>query len=127
MTNHCTTNSSNTNSNFSRQPATNPALDHKTIYRRLILDEIRNGRLSAYRRKRIVRYAAQLDLSAVETGQMIEQCKIEARDERMSSTLNLMMEDTNKNSDKSGYSRLLAAILCACLLVCLMIYIVLGT
>lgn len=125
MANHSTNNSSNEFLNFSRQSASNPVLDHKAIYRRLILDEIRNGRLSAYRRKRIVRYAAQLDLSAVEVGQMITQCKIEARDERMSSSLKLMMDDTDKNSNQSGYSRLLAAVLCACLMVCLMIYMVL--
>ena len=50
-------------------------LDTKDIFRQLIEDEIRHGRLTRSRRKRIVRYAAQLRLSAVEAGRLIEQCR----------------------------------------------------
>ncbi|MHC5109494.1 MAG: hypothetical protein ACYTHJ_06410 [Planctomycetota bacterium] len=53
----------------------NASLSTEAIFRQLIEDEIRNGRLSRSRRKRIVRYAAQLRLSAVDAGKMIEECR----------------------------------------------------
>ena len=54
-----------------------PPISMYDIFRRLILDEIRNGKLSASRRRRIVRYAAQMGLSAVEAGRLIETCRSE--------------------------------------------------
>ena len=48
-----------------------PAIDNREIFRELIKDELRNGRLSAAGRRRIVRYAANLRMSAVEAGQLI--------------------------------------------------------
>ena len=53
-------------------------IDTKEIFRRLISQEVRSGRLTPSRRRRIVRYAAQLHLSAVETGRLIAECREEA-------------------------------------------------
>ena len=53
-------------------------LDTKEIFRELIAQEVRSGRLTPSRRRRIVRYAAQLHLSAVEAGRMIAECREEA-------------------------------------------------
>lgn len=44
----------------------------------MIAREVQCGRMDAARRRRIVRYAAQLGLSAVEAGEMIEACREEA-------------------------------------------------
>ncbi len=52
-------------------------IDSESIFRQLIVDEIRAGRLTRSRRKRIVRYAAQLRLSAVQAGRLIERCRRE--------------------------------------------------
>jgi len=53
-------------------------LTHREIFREMIAQEVRCGRMDAARRRRIVRYAAQLGLSAVEAGEMIETCREEA-------------------------------------------------
>jgi hypothetical protein len=53
-------------------------IEIKEIFRRLIAQEVRSGRLTPSRRRRIVRYAAQLHLSAVETGRLIAECREEA-------------------------------------------------
>lgn len=55
-----------------------PSIGTDDIFRQLIADEIRNGRLSPSRRRRVVRYAAQLGLSAVEAGELIVACREEA-------------------------------------------------
>lgn len=55
-----------------------PALDDGEIFRQLIKTELRNGRLTPSRRRRIVRYAAKLRMSAVEAGQLIARCREEA-------------------------------------------------
>ena len=55
-----------------------PALDDAEIFRQLIKTELRNGRLSSSQRRRIVRYAAKLRVSAVEAGQLIARCREEA-------------------------------------------------
>lgn len=59
-----------------------PLPDTKAIFRELIANEIRSGRLTAARRARIVRYASQLGLSAVETGRLIHDCVYEALEDR---------------------------------------------
>ncbi|MEK6675291.1 MAG: hypothetical protein AABZ47_06500 [Planctomycetota bacterium] len=46
-------------------------LSARSIFRTLLIQEIREGRLTPSRRKRIIRYAAKLDLSAVEVGEWI--------------------------------------------------------
>ena len=56
-------------------PAFVPTIDIEDVFRKLIEDELRNGRLTRARRKRIIRYAAQLRMSAVQTGQLIEACR----------------------------------------------------
>lgn len=56
-------------------PAFVPTIDVEDIFRKLIEDELRNGRLTRARRKRIIRYAAQLRLSAVQVGRLIEACR----------------------------------------------------
>lgn len=53
----------------------NGRLDTETIFRELIRQEILAGRLNRKQRRRVVRYAAQLGLSAVEAGEMIAECR----------------------------------------------------
>ncbi len=53
-------------------------LDTQTIFREMIARELRCGRLTAAQRARIVRYASQMGLSAVETGELIAECRAEA-------------------------------------------------
>lgn len=60
------------------QPVYQPTIQLNDIFREMIRTELRNGRLSAWRRRRIVQYAAQLNLSAVEAGRLIVQCRDEA-------------------------------------------------
>jgi len=55
-------------------------LDTRMIFREMIAQELRAGRLTRSRRARIVRYAAQLGLSAVEAGEMVASCCNEAFD-----------------------------------------------
>ena len=50
------------------------ALGTREIFRQLIANEIRSGRLTPARRRRIVRYAASLGMSAVEAGELITAC-----------------------------------------------------
>ena len=52
-----------------------PTLCTQDIFEQLIEEEVSAGRLTKSRRKRIVRYAAQLRLSAVDAGMMIEQAR----------------------------------------------------
>ncbi len=59
------------------RPIYQPTMHIDDIFRELIRAEIRHGRLSTWRRRRIVQYAAQLKLSAVEAGRMIEECRDE--------------------------------------------------
>ena len=47
------------------------------MFRQLILGEIRNGRLSRWRRRRIVQYAAAMGLSATEAGDLLAACREE--------------------------------------------------
>lgn len=78
-------------SNQSNQPTSecsehhdsSQTLNNKAIFRRLISQEIRNGRLSTYRRRRIVQYAAHLGISAVDMGKMIEHCSQKCFEESM--------------------------------------------
>lgn len=55
-----------------------PAMDIHDIFRAMIAAELRAGRLTPARRKRIVQYAAQLRLSAVDAGRLIDECREEA-------------------------------------------------
>jgi hypothetical protein len=56
--------------------ASRPArLDQQTIFRELIAQELRAGRLNRAGRKRIVQYAAHHGLTAVESGDLISQCR----------------------------------------------------
>lgn len=54
-----------------------PHIDTHEVFRALVADEIRNGRLTPVRRRRIVRYAAGLRMSAVEAGRLIATCREE--------------------------------------------------
>ncbi len=54
------------------------SLSNEAIFRALIAGELRNGRLTAARRRRIVRYGASMGLSAGELGKLITQCRNEA-------------------------------------------------
>ena len=53
-------------------------IDTKEIFRELIAQEVRSGRLTPTRRRRLMRYAAQLRISVVETGRLIAECRDEA-------------------------------------------------
>ncbi len=55
-----------------------PSIDMTVIFRELIADEVRTGRLTRARRRRIVQYAAQLGLSAVQVGRLIAECRRQA-------------------------------------------------
>ncbi len=55
-----------------------PSIDMTVIFRELIADEVRTGRLTRARRRRIVQYAAHLGLSAVQVGRLIAECQEEA-------------------------------------------------
>jgi len=59
------------------QSAFRPTIHMDDIFREMIRMEIRCGRLSPWRRRRIVQYAAQLNLSAVQAGRLIEECREE--------------------------------------------------
>ena len=48
-------------------------VDAKAVFREAVRWELANGRLSAWRRRRIVRYAAALRITAVEAGRVIQQ------------------------------------------------------
>lgn len=54
-----------------------PSIDTTQVFRQLIVDEIRNGRLTPVRRRRVVRYAAGLGLSAVQAGRLLAKCREE--------------------------------------------------
>jgi hypothetical protein len=54
-----------------------PSIDTREVFRRLIADELRSGRLTPSRRRRIVRFAAHLGLSAVQVGRLITACREE--------------------------------------------------
>lgn len=54
-----------------------PSIDTVEVFRKLILDELRSGRLTPSRRRRIVQYAAHLGLSAVQAGRLVEVCREE--------------------------------------------------
>lgn len=77
------------------RPAFQPTIHFDDIFREMIRAEIRNGRLSAWRRRRIVQYAAQLKLSAVEAGRLIAECRDEisvAHDPSAEQTVRLLEE-----------------------------------
>jgi hypothetical protein len=55
-----------------------PRIAAADVYHEMIASEVRNGRLTRARRRRIVRYAAQLGLSAVEAGRLVTKCREQA-------------------------------------------------
>ena len=52
-----------------------PPIKTEDVFRSLIEEELRNGRLSPWRRRRIVRYAAAMGLKATEAGALIAECR----------------------------------------------------
>ncbi len=60
------------------RPAFVPRIAAADVYYEMIAGELRHGRMSRARRRRIVRYAAQLGLSAVEAGRLITECREQA-------------------------------------------------
>ena len=56
-------------------PAFVPKIEMRDIFHQMIADELRNGRLTREKRKRIIRYEAQLGLNAVEAGRLITTCR----------------------------------------------------
>lgn len=59
-------------------PPFTPTIDTDDIFRMLIADELRHGRLNGAQRRRIIRYAARLGLSAVQIGRLVEECREDA-------------------------------------------------
>ncbi len=59
-------------------PAYVPSIDTHEIFRQMIAEELRSGRLTAARRRRIIRYAAGMGLSASEAGTLVETCREQA-------------------------------------------------
>lgn len=59
-------------------PAYQPSIDTADVFREMIAAELRDGRLTPARRRRIVRYAAQLNLTASEAGRLLAACREEA-------------------------------------------------
>jgi len=59
-------------------PATSFIPPTELILRTMIESELRTGRLTPARRRRVVRYAMALGLSAVEAGRLVAQCRDEA-------------------------------------------------
>ena len=55
-----------------------PSIDTEEIFRRLIADELRAGRLSRAKRRRVVQYATQMGLSAAQARRLIAACRDEA-------------------------------------------------
>lgn len=78
------------------------SLDTKTVFREMIVHEIKNGRLSSWRRKRIVRYAAKMGLSAVEAGKLLAECRDQAMSElqagRKTPQLRVRAPETDDNT-----------------------------
>jgi hypothetical protein len=60
---------------FHDLPEFTPRIEVRDVFAQLIADEVRSGRLSPARRRRIVRYGARLGLSAVEVGRMVTACR----------------------------------------------------
>lgn len=58
-------------------PFTGAVPSKREIFRELIVAELRQGRLNPVRRARIVRFASQIGLTAVEAGRMIHECTME--------------------------------------------------
>ena len=58
------------------------SLETRDIYEQMIDHELRVGRLSPSRRKRIIRYAAGLGLSAVEAGKLVDACQAKIASEQ---------------------------------------------
>ena len=61
-------------------PAFVSKIEMRDVFHQMIADELRKGRLTQERRKRIIRYAAQLGLSAVEAGRLITTCREQVLD-----------------------------------------------
>jgi hypothetical protein len=55
-----------------------PPIDTEEIFRELIADELRCGRLTRAQRRRIVRYGAAMGLSAVQIGRLVTSCREQA-------------------------------------------------
>jgi hypothetical protein len=60
------------------RPVFLPPIDTEEIFRKLIADELRTGRLTRAHRRRIVQYAAQMGLSATQAGRLVEACREQA-------------------------------------------------
>jgi len=52
-----------------------PSICTADVFRALIEDELRNGRLTPTRRRRIVRYAMAMGLTATQAGDLIAECR----------------------------------------------------
>ena len=58
-------------------PEFTPSMDTEEVFRNLITDELRSGRLTPARRRRSVQYATRLGLTAVRAGRLVKSCREE--------------------------------------------------
>lgn len=61
-----------------RAQAWEPHIDMHDVLERMVADELRSGRLTPAGRRRVVRYAAGMGLSAVQAGRLLERIRQEA-------------------------------------------------
>ncbi len=78
------------------------AFDTKAIFRETIVRELKDGKISPGRRRRIIRYAARMGLSAVEAGHLLSRCRDQAMSEldacKETPTLRMHIPDTDDHS-----------------------------
>lgn len=86
-------------------------------FRQLIIDELRNGRLTPVRRRRIVRYAAHLGVSAVEAGHLIAVCREEVRRKKLAKDDVRIMNAEATSPTRGGGRRARLAIVIGVILV----------
>ena len=55
-----------------------PRIDTHDVLERMVADELRDGRLTPARRRRVIRFAAGMGLSAVQAGRLLERIREEA-------------------------------------------------
>lgn len=64
--------------NGAQEPRFAARISTREVFEQMIEHELRSGRLTRGRRRRIVRYAARLGMSAVEAGRFLDTCRANA-------------------------------------------------
>ncbi len=79
-----------------------PAIEPRDIFREMVREEVRSGRLTRTRRRRIVQYASHLRLSAVEVGRLIAAYREELHDSNDPGDRSLFMRLAEMEVDQDG-------------------------